>query len=156
MPRTMDKHNLTPLFCPEIVAVFAGRADDPASQTRHARLLHQALRAQHFSGTLHFLDIQTSGTLADLAKARADLAIIALPPADIAAALELAGRMACSSALILGTGLSAEQAATLKAIARREGIALLGPNSLGLQRPQLQLNASVIGPLAADGPLALV
>ena len=152
----MDKHYLTPLFCPEIVAVFAGRADDPASQTRHARLLHQALRAQHFSGTLHFLDIQTSGTLADLAKARADLAIIALPPADIAAALELAGRMACRSALILGTGLSADQAATLKAIARREGIALLGPNSLGLQRPQLQLNASVIGPLAADGPLALV
>ena len=152
----MDKHYLTPLFCPEIVAVFAGRADDPATQTRHARLLHQALRAQHFGGTLHFLDIQTSGTLADLAKARADLAIIALPPADIAAALELAGRMACRSALILGNGLSAEQAAVLKAIARREGIALLGPNSLGLQRPQLQLNASVIGPLAADGPLALV
>jgi acetyltransferase len=152
----MDKHYLTPLFCPEIVAVFAGRAEDPATQTRHARLLHQALRAQHFDGTLHFLDIQTSGTLADLAKARADLAIIALPPAGIAAALELAGRMACRSALILGTGLSAEQAATLKAIARREGIALLGPNSLGLQRPQLHLNAGVIGPLAADGPLALV
>jgi acetyltransferase len=152
----MDKHYLTPLFCPEIVAVFAGRADDPSTQTRHARLLHQALRAQHFGGTLHFLDIQTSGTLADLAKARADLAIIALPPADIAAALELAGRMACRSALILGSGLSAEQAATLKSIARREGIALLGPNSLGLQRPQLHLNASVIGPLAADGPLALV
>ncbi len=151
----MDKHYLTPLFCPEIVAVFAGRADDP-TVTRHARLLHQALRAQHFDGTLHFLDIQTSGTLADLAKARADLAIIALPPADIADALELAGRMACRSALILGTGISAEQAATLKAIARREGIALLGPNSLGLQRPQLRLNASVIGPLAADGPLALV
>jgi acetyltransferase len=152
----MDKHYLTPLFCPEIVAVFAGRAEDPATQTRHARLLHQALRAQHFSGTLHFLDIQTSGTLADLAKARADLAIIALPPSDIAAALELAGRMACRSALILGSGLSAEQAATLKAIARREGMALLGPNSLGLQRPQLHLNAGVIGPLAADGPLALV
>ncbi len=152
----MDKHYLTPLFCPETVAVFAGRADDPATQTRHARLLHQALRAQHFDGTLQFLDVQTSGTLADLAKARADLALIALPPQEIAAALELAGRMACRSALIVGAGLGAEQAATLKAIARREGIALLGPNSLGLQRPQLHLNAGVIGPLAADGPMALV
>ncbi|HMO49133.1 MAG TPA: bifunctional acetate--CoA ligase family protein/GNAT family N-acetyltransferase [Rubrivivax sp.] len=152
----MDKHYLTPLFCPETVAVFAGRADDAATQTRHAQQLHQALRAQHFDGTLHFLDIQTSGTLADLAKARADLAVIALPPPDIAAALELSGRMACRSALVVGSGIGAEQAATLKAIARREGIALLGPNSLGLQRPQLHLNAGVIGPLAADGPLALV
>jgi acetyltransferase len=32
---------------------------------------------------------------------------------------------------------------------------LLGPNGLGIQRPQLQLNASVAGPLAR-GPLALV
>jgi len=153
----MDKHYLTPLFCPETIAVFAGRADDPATQTRHARLLHQALRAQHFDGTLHFLDIETtSGSLGDLAKARADLAIIALPPADIAAALELAGRMACRSALVVGSGIGAEQASTLKAIARREGLALLGPNSLGLQRPQRHLNAGVIGPLAADGPLALV
>ena len=48
----MDKHYLTPLFCPETIAVFAGRADDPASQTRHARLLHDALKAQRFSGTL--------------------------------------------------------------------------------------------------------
>ena len=83
----MDKHYLTPLFCPETIAVFAGRADDPATQTRHARMLHDALKAQRFDGTLHFLDVQqTSGTLADLARARADLALIALPPPDIAAA----------------------------------------------------------------------
>mgnify|MGYP002133023032 CR=1 FL=1 len=115
------------------------------------------LKAQRFSGTLHFLDVQqTSGTLADLANARADLAVIALPPQDIAAALELAGRMACRSALIVGSGLGADQALALKAIARREGIALLGPNSLGLQRPALQLNASAAGPLARTGSLALV
>ncbi len=152
----MDKHPLSPLFTPGSIIVFAGSADDPASQTPQARLLHQALRAQRFNGTLQFLDIHTSGTLADLAQARADLAVIALPPPDIAAALEVAGRMACRSALIVSSGVDAEQAATLKKIARREGVHLLGPNSVGLQRPSLQLNASAAGPLAKAGSLALV
>ena len=152
----MDKHYLTSLLAPESIAVFAGRSDDPASQTAEARMLHAALRAQRFAGKLWFLDIHTSGTLGDLAQSRADLAIIALPPDDAVAALELAGRVACRSALVVGSGIGPAQAAELKRVARREGIHLLGPNSLGFQRPSLQLNASVIGPLAAAGPLALV
>ena len=153
---TVDKHYLTSLLAPESIAVFAGQSDDAASQTAHASALHAALRAQRYAGTLHFLDIHTSGTLGELAQARADLAIIALPPQDVAAALELAGRMACRSALVIGSGIGPEKASELKRIARREGIHLLGPNSLGFQRPQLQLNASAIGPLARAGPLALV
>jgi len=152
----MDKHYLTPLFTPDSVVVFAGRADGPDAQTSQAMALLDALRAQRFTGTLTFLDIQTSGTLADLAQARADLAIIALPPKDVAPALELAGRMACRAALIISSGIGSEQAAELKKIARREGIHLLGPNSLGFQRPLLQLNASAAGPLANPGSLALV
>jgi acetyltransferase len=153
----MEKHYLTPLFCPQSIAVFAGNTDDPESQTRQARLLHEALRAQRYDGTLQFLDIhQTSGTLADLAQTRADLAVIALPPRDLAAALELAARMACRAALVIGSGVGADKAGELAAIARREGIHLLGPNSLGLQRPAQQLNASVAGPLAGSGSLALV
>jgi acetyltransferase len=152
----MDKHYLTPLFAPTSVAVFVGRVDDPSTQTPQAVALLVALRAQRFGGTLQFLDIHTSGTLADLAQAKADLAIIALPPADVAAALELAGRMACRAAVVISSGITPEQSAELKKIARREGIHMLGPNSLGLQRPQLQLNASAAGPLAHPGSLALV
>jgi acetyltransferase len=152
----MDKHYLTPLFTPESVAVFIGSVEDPSRQTPQAQALLEALRAQRFLGTLHFLDIHTTGTLADLAQARADLAIIALPPGDVAAALELSGRMACRSALVISSGITAEQSIELKKIARREGIHLLGPNSLGFQRPQLQLNASAAGPLANPGSLALV
>ena len=152
----MDKHFLTPLFAPESIVVFAGHADDRATQTTQAAALHAALCAQRFSGTLPFLDIHTSGTLADLAQTRADLAIIALPPQDVAAALEVAGRMACRSALVVSTGINAELAADLKKIARREGVYLLGPNGLGFQRPALHLNASAAGPLAKAGSLALV
>ena len=90
----MDQHFLTPLFAPTSVAIFAGPADDPEQLTEQARQLHPALRAQRFTGTFRFIDIRaTSGTLADLASAKADLAIIALPFADIAPAIELASRM---------------------------------------------------------------
>ncbi|MGL4435973.1 MAG: GNAT family N-acetyltransferase, partial [Giesbergeria sp.] len=47
-------------------------------------------------------------------------------------------------------------AAQLRTIAENAGMFLLGPNCLGIQRPALQLNASVAGPLARTGPLALV
>ena len=152
----MDKHYLTPLFAPQSIVVFAGQVDDPDSLTSRAKVLHQALRAQKYTGTLQFLDIHTTGTLADLAQTGADLAIIALPPEEVAAALEIAGRMTCRSALVITSGIDADGAAELKKIARREGVFLMGPNGLGLQRPHLMLNASAAGPMAKAGSLALV
>jgi len=152
----MDKHYLTPLFAPQSIVVFAGHDDDPSQQSPHAQALKEALLAQGYAGDLHFLDIHTSGTLADLAQTKADLAIIALPPADLAAALEIVGRIACRAALVISSGISADKAQELKKIAKREGVHLLGPNCLGFQRPHLALNASALGPLAKKGPLALV
>jgi acetyltransferase len=152
----MDKHFLTPLFSPDSIVVFAGKVDDPGSQTAQAQALHRALLAQSFSGTLTFLDVHTSGTLADLADTHADLAVIAVPAQEVAAALEIAGRIKCRAALVISSGTDATLAAEWHKIARRDGVHLLGPNCLGFQRPALQLNASVAGALAAPGPLALV
>jgi acetyltransferase len=152
----MDKHYLAPLFSPDSVVVFAGRPDHPADLALHSKALQEALGAQRFTGTLHFLDIATSGTLGELAQTRADLAIIALPPQGIAAALEVAGRIGCRTALVISGGIDIEQTMGLKKIAQREGMHLLGPNCLGFQRPHLQLNASAAGPLARTGSLALV
>ncbi len=152
----MDKHFLSALFSPASIVVFAGQPDEPETQTPQAKVLHQAITAQCFSGTLRFLDIHSTGTLADLAMARSDLAIIALPAAEVAAALIIAGRIKCHAALVISSGIDANLAADLHKIATRDGIYLLGPNCLGFQRPQLQLNASVAGELASHGPLALV
>lgn len=152
----MDKHFLSSLFSPASIVVFAGKPEEPGTLTSQARVLHQAIAAQPFVGRLIFLDIHASGTLADLAALNADLAIIALPAEEVAAALEIAGRMKCRSALVISSGIDATQAAELHKMATRDGIYLLGPNSLGFQRPQLQLNASVAGELASKGPLALV
>jgi acetyltransferase len=152
----MDKHYLAPLFAPQSILVFAGPSDGADGRSAQAQLLAQNIKAQTYQGELHFLDIHTSGTLADLAQTRADLAIIALPAADVLAALEIAGRMNCRSALVISSGITAEQAMALKKVAKRENVQLLGPNCLGFQNPLLQLNASIAGPLATAGSLALV
>jgi acetyltransferase len=152
----MDRHILNPLFAPQSIVVFAGDPDAPEAPTPMAATLRRELAAPGYVGQLTWLDIGMSGTLADLAHSRADLALIALPEAQIGAALEIVGRIRCRAALILSSGLPAALCADLHQTARRHGVFLLGPNSLGFQRPHLRLNASTLGPLAAAGPLALV
>ncbi len=152
----MDKHYLTPLFAPTSVLVFADNPTDGNTPVAQPQALHQALTSQRFNGELTFLGTQTTGTLAELADTRADLAIISLPHPEVAAALEVAGRMKCKAALVVSAGMGTDQAAELKALAKRSGVHLLGPNCLGFQRPHAGLNASVAGPLAAKGSLALV
>ncbi|QEA11919.1 bifunctional acetate--CoA ligase family protein/GNAT family N-acetyltransferase [Comamonas flocculans] len=151
-----EAHYLTPLFAPASLVVFAGDRNAPEQLTPQARALHEALQAQRYAGTLQYLDVRTSGTLAELAQTRADLAVIALPPADVPAALAVVGRIRCRSALVLSGGVDEALAQQWRKVARREGIYLLGPNSLGLQRPSLRLNASAVGPLAREGSLGLI
>ncbi|KKW68119.1 GCN5 family acetyltransferase [Lampropedia cohaerens] len=153
----MDQHYLSPLFDPQSIVLFTGPADDPDGLTPQARALLAHLHAQPYKGRVVPLDTTTSGTLADLAHTKADLAIIALPSVEqVLAALELAGRIKVRAALVLSSGIDAAQAAQMHAIAKRLGFWLLGPNSQGLQRPHLQLNASAAGALATQGQLALV
>ena len=152
----MDQHYLTPLFEPQSIVLFTGPQDAPDQQTPQARALLAHLAAQPFKGRVTPLDIHTTGTLADLAQARADLAIIALPEDEILPALELAGRIKVKAALVLASGIVQARAHELHRVAKRHGVWLLGPNSQGFQRPLLQLNASSAGPLAATGQLALV
>ncbi len=153
---TVDRHILTPLFAPQSIVVFAGNADAAEAPTSMAATLRAQLQSSGYVGQIAWLDVEMTGTLADLAQSRADLALIALPPDRISAALEIVGRIRCRAALILSGGLQAALCNELHQIARRYGVCLLGPNSLGFQRPQLKLNASTLGPLAMPGPLALV
>jgi acetyltransferase len=151
----VDRHLLTPLFQPRSIVAFAG---DPKGEapTREAKLLRQTLVESGFAGPVVWLDINMTGTLADLAHSRADLALIALPAEDVQAAMEIVGRIRCRAALVLTSGLPPAQCTQLHQTARHYGVPLLGPNSLGLQRPSIKLNVGGLGPLATPGPLALV
>ncbi len=152
----MDKHYLTPLFAPRSIVVFAGDEKSPGAQTSHGRLIAAQLRDGGYGGPVSFLDIGMSGTLSELAQSKSDLAIIALPNEQLTAALEVAARIRSKAALIISSGVDATLAAQLHAIAKQHGIHLLGPNCLGFQRTRLRLNASVLGPLAQEGSLAVV
>jgi acetyltransferase len=152
----MDKHYLTPLFEPESIILFTGPQDAPEQQTPQARALLAHMAAQPFKGVVAPLDVHTTGTLGDLAQARADLAIVALPEDEILHALELAGRIKVKAALVLSASIGQAKAQEMHRVAQRHGFWLLGPNSQGFQRPALQLNACAAGELASAGQLALV
>jgi acetyltransferase len=151
----VDRHYLTPLFVPQSIVLFAGGADSQP-ELRLARTVLAGFTDAGFQGEVRHLSVDMTGTLSELAAARADLAILALPHDQIAPALEIAGRIRCRAALVLSSGLPMPDCTALHDIARRFGMHLLGPNTLGFQRPHLRLNASALGPLAAAGPLALV
>ena len=152
----MDRHILSAMFAPRSIVVFAGNPDDDTAPTPMAQALRTAWAQGSFQGTVTWLDIAMTGTLADLAQSRADLALIALPPEQLLPALEIVGRIRCRAALLLSAALPEAQTRELHQTARRYGVHLMGPSSLGFQRPLLGLNASALGPLAASGALALV
>ena len=61
----MDKHYLQPLLEPEAIVVFTARRGDALQQTAQGRAITEAIRAQRFAGTIRFLEIGTTGTLAE-------------------------------------------------------------------------------------------
>jgi acetyltransferase len=152
----VDRHYLTPLFSPRSIVVFAGDPERPDPDLPLAGTVLRDFRAAGFEGEVTYLDAAMTGTLSQLAQSRADLAVIVLPHDRIAAALEICGRIRCRVALVLSSGLPVALGRDLHAIARRHDMHLLGPNSLGFQRPHEKLNVSALGAIAAPGPLALV
>jgi acetyltransferase len=94
-----------------------------------------------------------TGTLADLAHSRADLALIALPPTRCPPRWRSSAACAAAPRWCWAPAGGAVHELHHRAPLRH---APAGPNSLGFQRPGLALNASALGPLAATGPLALV
>ncbi|MBH9552305.1 bifunctional acetate--CoA ligase family protein/GNAT family N-acetyltransferase [Inhella gelatinilytica] len=149
----MNAHPLSALLAPRSVVVLTG---PEGQRTAEAEQLLAQLSAQPFQGPCAILDAHVRGSLADLAQSRADLAILALPESEWLSGVELASRIGCRAALIVGSGVSADRAVALQRLARREGLLLAGPNGSGLMTPRLGLNASLMGPLVPAGGLAVL
>ncbi|MEO0760839.1 MAG: CoA-binding protein, partial [Pseudomonadota bacterium] len=87
-----------------------------------------------------------------------DLAIVATPAAAVAGVIDALGRAGNRAAVVVSAGLDRDTpalAATLEA-AHGHGLRLLGPDSLGLMRPALKLNAGLAHRLALPGRLAFL
>jgi acetyltransferase len=161
----LEQHYLTRLFEPGSVAVI-GASDRENSV---GNVLFKNILDSGYQGPLYPVNpkhetIQGKRAYRSIEEigAGVDLAIIATQPKTVPEIVEHCGRGDVKNVIIITAGFSeaghtgiALEQKTLK-IARRYGIRVLGPNCLGIIRPELGLNATFARVNADAGNLALV
>jgi acyl-CoA synthetase (NDP forming)/GNAT superfamily N-acetyltransferase len=144
--------SLYPFFHPRRVAVI-GASTSPKSASQR---LFKNLRAQPFAGEVRLVNPNLEDAAPSVAALPEppDLAIIALPPEQVLAAVDACGVVGVRALVVVTTGFAETGAAgralqeALAEHARAHGMRLIGPNSLGVMNLGVGLNAS----LAPDPP----
>ncbi len=158
----MSTYRFDALLAPRRIAVV-GAGDRPGSV---GRAIIDGLRAGGFSGEIvpvHPREASVDGLacvsrIADL-PTPPDLVMIATPPWAVPDIVEEAGRAGAAAAVVLSAHLGHGEAAPLgaaRASARRHGLRLIGPDSVGLSVPAHHLNATLLARPPAPGDLALI
>jgi len=161
----MNTHYLASLFTPSSVALF-GASDRPDSVG--GIVLHNLLTSG-YGGRVYAInpkreEVQGQKAFASLADidGPVDLAVVATPAATIPAIVESCGEHGVRMMLILSAGFRETGAQGLRLeehvaqLAKRHGIRLMGPNCLGIIRPEQGLNITFGHNNARPGNLALV
>lgn len=153
------------LLAPRSVVVM-GDCADPSSPA--GRVVHN-LREGGFEGAIHLVcpldstvrGVEVHSSVADI-DGLVDLAVIALPAEQVQAAATACAESEVTTLLVLSAGF-AESGSTgqrlqdeLRDLTRRHGMRLVGPNCLGISRPQTGLHAVFDGPLPSPGSVAMV
>ncbi len=161
----MGKHYLNPLFTPRTVAVIgASNRLDSVGGLVFRNLLEGGYQGRSYPVNLKHTEIQgqPAFTTVEQLPERIDLAVIATKAETVPAIIEACGRQGVRSAVILSAGFhetGPHGAALEKAVmenARRYGLRLIGPNCLGVIRPELGLNATFTNSAVKPGNLALI
>jgi len=161
----MRPHYLTALFSPAAIAMF-GASD---RQDSVGQVVLRNLLAGGFKGPVYAINpkhdvVQGQPAYRDLASVPkpVDLAVVATPAASIPAIVESCGEEGVKAMIILSAGFREVGPAgrqleeKVLEIARGYGIRILGPNCLGIIRPDCGLNATFGNNNAKPGNLALV
>jgi acetyltransferase len=161
----MGPHYLDRLFAPKAVAVF-GASDRPKAV---GTLVFRNLLAGGFKGGLYPVNprhrkVQGRKAYKDIAAIGqpVDLAVIATPAATVPEIIRQCGEAGVHAAVILSAGFAEAgeagdrlQKAAMEH-ARQYGMRIVGPNCLGVMRPQSSLNATFSHNIAHPGHMALV
>jgi acetyltransferase len=161
----VSTQRIAALFKPASV-VLVGASDTEGSL---GDVVRRNLAEGDFAGPIHFVNPRHETVAGQRAYASvldlpgpADLAVILTPAATVPAVVEQCGRQGIRAAVVVSAGFreggeaGAELERQLRSQARAHGLRFLGPNSLGLIRTDIGLNASC-GPSQPDkGRLALV
>jgi len=155
----MTQRHLDHLLAPASVAVF-GASDKPG---RVGTTVWRNVCAAGFKGSIapvnpRLRELDGVRCHADLSTLPfvPDLAVLCTPPATIAPLIAELGERGTRAAIIVTAGLTPQQKQQALSAAKPHVLRLLGPNCIGLLRPQLGLNASFTQANALPGDLALV
>ena len=162
---SMNTHYLASLFAPSSVALF-GASNRPDSVG--GIVLHNLLTSG-YGGKVYAInpkrgEVQGHTAYASLEEIHepVDLAVVATPAATIPAIVESCGEQGVRMMLILSAGFRETGTEGLRLeehvthLAKRHGIRLMGPNCLGIIRPDQGLNITFGHNNARPGNLALV
>lgn len=161
----MGQHYLKPLFAPKSVAVFgASERVDSVGQIVFQNMLQSGFQGALYAINPKHPEIQGCKAYVSLAQIDepVELAVIATPPQTVPAIIDDCGKHNVKAAIIITAGFS-EIGAAGKALekevlenAKRYNIRLIGPNCLGVLRPEIGLNATFNKGSANPGNLAFV
>lgn len=161
----MSQHHLKSLFVPQSVAVYgASNRTDSVGQIVFQNMLQSGYKGLLYPINPLRAEVQGRKAYASLAQIESsiDLAVIATPAHTVPDIIEECGKHHVKAAVIMTAGFGeageagkALELAVLKN-AQRYGIRLIGPNCLGMMRPDIGLNATFNHGGAIPGNLAFV
>jgi len=157
--------DIAPIFEPKSLAII-GASENPGSlgTVIFANAIDAGFSGPIFPVNPHHRSVQGRKCFASVGdiEAPVDLAVIVTPAAAVPGILEECGTQGIRAAVVLSAGFrevgesgKALEAAALKA-ARQHSIRFIGPNCLGVMRPDIGLNATFSQSMASPGRIALV
>ena len=161
----LESHYLRPLFEPGSVAIIgASTRAGSIGAVLVANMLGAGYRGALHAVNPKYRSVQGVPCFASIGAlpARVDLAVIATPPRSVPELIDQCGDAGVRAAVVITAGFSeagadgAQLERAALANARRHGLRLVGPNCLGLMRPELGLNATFARGQALPGSLGLV
>ena len=161
----LEQHYLTSLFEPDAVAVIgASDRENAVGNIIFKNILASGFKGQLFAINPKHETVQGQQTYKSIEEigARVDMAIIATRPQTMPKIIEQCGRSGVRNVIIVSSGFSesghvgAALERKVLEIARSYSVRILGPNCLGIIRPDIGLNATFASVTAGRGNLALV
>lgn len=164
MIHTEERHYLSPLFQPASVAIIG--ASDEAGTV--GAVLAENLTGS-YTGALFLVNprhrsvrgIDCYGEIGEIPQ-RIDLAVIATPASTVPRVIEQCGEAGVRAAVVITAGFSetgpagARLERALLENARRHRLRVVGPNCLGLMRPEIGLDATFARGGAQKGAIGLI
>ena len=157
--RFADVASLRHLLDPASVAVIgASRKPGRVGHAILGNILSAGFDGRIFAVNPHaksVLGVPCVPAVADLPEPP-DVAVIAVPPANVNAVAEDCGRRGVRALVVVTAGIDTESGPPLLAACRRHGMRLVGPNCFGIAIPSLGLNATFSGSQPIPGSAGLV